>query len=351
MTTHNRESLHGKVQTVTGLISPDELGQTLMHEHLLIDLTPPALKANPPAGQETEITLHNCWQINYGQKKFLDNYWLNDEQLAIEEMNAMQAAGGRSLVELTVGGLKPDPEGLRRIATGSGANIIVGCGHYVEKYQAPANHERSIDDFAQEMIDQIYVGAWGTDVRAGIIGEIGCQSPWTELERRVMQGALLAQQETGASLNVHPGRDPDQPQEVIEAIRGLGYPVERVIISHIDRTIFDEERLLRLADTGCIIEFDMFGWEVNAYPAGDIDLPNDGGRVQMVKALTSRGFASQVLISHDICVRTRMQRFGGHGYQHIYANILPLMQRRGISEQQIHTMLVDNPKRLLTFGA
>ena len=76
---------------------------------------------------------------------------------------------------------------------------IVGC-------QLTGFHERSVEDFASEMVSQVLEGAWGTDVRAGIIGEIGCQAPWTNLERRVMQGALLAQQETGAAINVHPGR-------------------------------------------------------------------------------------------------------------------------------------------------
>lgn len=72
------------------------------------------------------------------------------------------------------------------------------------------------------MIDQVQVGAWNTDVRAGIIGEIGCQAPWTDLEKRVMLGAVLAMNETGAALNVHPGRHPDQPQEVADFVRTHG---------------------------------------------------------------------------------------------------------------------------------
>ena len=95
------------------------------------------------------------------------------------------------------------------------------------------------------MIGQILHGAWGTDVRAGMIGEIGCQAPWTATEKKVMQAALIAAAETGASINVHPGRDPDQPQEVADFIKAAGKPTERVVISHIDRTVFDEERLLQ----------------------------------------------------------------------------------------------------------
>src|SRR4030095_10185833 len=115
-----------------------------------------------------------------------------------------------------------------------------------------SNQGKSVERFAQEIIAQVFEGAWGTDVRAGIIGEIGCQAQWTPLEKRVMTGAVIAQGETGASLNVHPGRNPDQPQEVMDLIRAEGGDASSTIMSHLDRTIFDDERLFRLADTGCV---------------------------------------------------------------------------------------------------
>ncbi len=94
----------------------------------------------------------------------------------------------------------------------------------------------TLDQFATEIVSQIYEGAWGTDVRAGIIGEIGCQAPWTDLEKCVMRGALIAQQETGAALNVHPGRHPDQPQEVVDFVTAHGGDPTRLIISYIHST-------------------------------------------------------------------------------------------------------------------
>jgi phosphotriesterase-related protein len=235
------------------------------------------------------------------------------------------------------------------IARRTGAHIVMGCGHYVDDYQDPMNRDRGVDSFAAEMIDQVFVGAWGTDVRAGIIGEIGCQSPWTDLEKRVMRGALVAMSETGAALNVHPGRHADQPQEVAAFVLAAGYPTDRVIISHIDRTIFDDYRLLRLADTGVVIEFDLFGQENSFYPWADIDMPNDAIRLRFVRKLIDRGHLAQVVISHDICYRTRLTQFGGHGYGHIFENVLPLMRARGFSEAEINAIMVGNPRRLLTF--
>jgi len=117
----------------------------------------------------------------------------------------MVAAGGRTVVELTCGGLKPRPGSLADISRAAGAHIVMGCGHYVHDFQDKRNHTRTVDDFAAEMIGQVLEGAWDTDIRAGMIGEIGCQAPWTELERRVMQGALIAQQETGGGHQRPPG--------------------------------------------------------------------------------------------------------------------------------------------------
>jgi phosphotriesterase-related protein len=224
----------------------------------------------------------------------------------------------------------------------------MGCGHYVEEYQDPANATRTIEDLAEEMVESVTDGAWGTDVRAGIIGEIGCQAPWTAQEQRVMLAAVLAQRQTGAAINVHPGRHPDQPQEVADFIRVKGGRMDRVIISHIDRTVFDDERIDRLADTGCVLEWDLFGQEASYYRLADIDMPNDAVRLRAIRGLIARGHLGQVLISHDICYRSRLVRFGGHGYGHIFANVVPMMRRRGFSEAEIQAILVDNPRRLLT---
>jgi phosphotriesterase-related protein len=269
----------------------------------------------------------------------------------VDEVARMVEVGGRSVVDLSSGGLNPDPIGLVEIARATGAHIVMGCGHYVNDYQDPVNATRGVEDFAEEMVESVEEGAWGTDVRAGIIGEIGCQAPWTTQEQRVVLGAVLAQRQTGAAINVHPGRHPDQPQEVADFIRVKGGRMDRVIISHIDRTIFDAERLWRLADTGCVLEWDLFGQESSYYPLADVDMPNDAVRLRAIRGLIERGHLAQVLISHDICYRSRLVHWGGHGYGHIFANVVPLMRRRGFSEAEIDTILVDNPRRLLTLDA
>jgi phosphotriesterase-related protein len=343
----SRDRLRGKALSVLGPIDPLDLGPTLMHEHLIWDIRPPAMAAGGDLGPE--ITLCNCFRMNFGRTKNPGNYLLRCRDTATDAVREMVHLGGKTIVELSSGGLDPDPDGYAHISRRTGAHIIMGCGHYVDEYQSPANHTRSIEDFAHEMVDQVQVGAWGTSIRAGIIGEIGCQSPWTDLEKRVLRGALIAQAETGATLNMHPGRHADQPQEIADFIRAAGYPTERVIISHIDRTIFDNDRLLRLADSGVVIEFDLFGQENAFYPWSDIDMPNDAVRLRAIRTLIDRGHLAQVVISHDICYRTRLTKFGGHGYGHIFENVLPLMRARQFTEAEIDTIMVGNPRRLLTF--
>ena len=342
-----RENLRGKVQTVRGSIDPDSLGPTLMHEHLVCDIRPPSLKTC--ACEWGPVTLENAWAINYGEIEHAPSYVLDMPEVMVEEVMAMREAGGSAIVELSNGGLSPAPEQLREISERTGVHVVMGCGHYVEEHQDPANHERSVEDFAAEITAQVLEGAWGTGIRAGVIGEIGCQSPWTKLEKRVMRGAIIAQGETGAAINVHPGRHPDQPQEVADFAAAEGGDITRTVISHVDRTVFDDERLLRLADSGCVLEFDLFGHETSYYAFDlSVDMPNDAQRLRLIRTLIDHGHLDRVLISHDICVLTRLVRFGGHGYGHIFRNVLPIMRRRGFTETEIDAILVDNPRRLLT---
>lgn len=335
-----------RVQTVRGDVDPAALGPTLLHEHILCDIRPPSWRTGDLTGYD--IPIEDRYEIDYGGIHAPGNLILDKVDEAIAELKAMRADGGGTVVDLSCGGLHPDPLGLRAASEGADVHIVMGCGWYVDEYQDPANAERGIDDFAEEMVRHVKIGAWDSDVRAGIIGEIGCQSPWTAIERRVMAAAVLAMQETGASLSIHPGRSPDGPQEVAEFLIACGVDMSRVVMSHIDRTIFDDDRLFRLADTGLVLEFDLFGMENSFYKLSDIDMPNDGVRVAALRRLRDRGHLKQIAISHDICYRSRMKRCGGHGYGHIFRNVVPLLLRRGFERAEVDQILIDTPRRLLT---
>lgn len=338
--------LKGKVQTVLGPIRPEELGATLIHEHVLCDLTPPG-KLVPDAG-ETEITLENVWEIRHHWNKHPGNCRLHDAGVAVKELTRLKADGGGAVVDQTSRGMKRDPSGLRKVSEESGVHIVMGCGYYVEESWPREDGAGSSQAMAEAMISEFYDGAEGTGVCAGIIGEIGCSHPWTDSEKRVMDAAVKAQQGTGAAISVHPGRDPEAPFEIVRYIESRGGDPGRTIMGHLDRTLFEVEALAELARTGCVLEWDFFGIESSYYPFQDIDLPNDGRRLRLIRALMDRGFSDRMLISQDICTKTRLVTYGGHGYGHIFRNIVPLMSRRGFRDPEIRTLLWDNPRRLLT---
>jgi phosphotriesterase-related protein len=188
----------------------------------------------------------------------------------------------------------------------------------------------------------------GSDVRAGILGEIGISTPCTGVERRSLVAAALAQSETGAAINVHPPRTLEGTLEAIDVLANAGADLARVVISHVDRTLFGVDDMQRVADTGVVLEFDFFGIESTYYPFADVDLPNDGQRVRAIAELVRRGYVDQIVVSQDICTRTRLRRYGGHGYAHLLDNAVPLMRRRGLAQDDIDRILVHTPRHLLT---
>jgi len=92
--------------------------------------------------------------------------------------------------------------------------------------------------------------------------------------------------------------------------RRVGFDVSRLVISHIDRTLFCEDDLERLMDEGCLAEWDFFGIESSYYPFADIDLPNDGQRLNLIKRLTDCGYGDRILISQGYCTKTTSRPLG-----------------------------------------
>ena len=119
-------------------------------------------------------------------------------------------------------------------------------------------------------------------------------------------------------------------------------------MGHLDRTIADQDMLLDLALRGSYLEFDLFGWEVSNYPISEMDMPNDAQRIDFIQRLIAAGHRDQIVIAHDICCKSRLAKYGGHGYSHIIENIVPRMRLKGLLEADIRRVLVDNPAQLLT---
>jgi len=350
-----RVELTGKVQTVLGIIDGDSLGITLPHEHLLTDLT--AYFVEPTEASQRKlahepVSLENLYWVKPHCLSHVDDMKLTDEQLAIKEAMLYKLAGGDTIVEMSNIGLHRDPLGLARIARATGLNIVMGAGYYIGASHPPELATRTEQEIAEEIVRDIIVGVDKTEVRAGIIGEIGCSLPLEETERRVLRASAAAQQQTGAALNIHPSPTDDLVLEIIKILDDAGADLSRTIISHVDNMCFSRTTRHGIADAGCYLEYDCFGYAdlFPPYPGRALDIPSPTQRINDIIQLIADGYLDQILISGDTCFKHQLVNYGGYGYAHILRDIVPLMRNKGMSDEQIHTLLVENPKRVLSFA-
>lgn len=349
----SRSELTGKVQTVLGPIAPEDLGITLPHEHLISDgscwFVEPS-EATEKAMVHHPVTLDILWWLRYHLFQNMDDLLLLDEQEAIKEAIRFKLAGGNSIVELSNIGLGRDPAALARISRATGLNVIMGSGYYLAVSHGPEMDAKTEEEITDEIVRDIMVGAGNSGIRSGIIGEIGCSWPLADNERKSLRAAARAQQLTGAALNVHPGQGEEAAMEIVKILGDAGADLTRTVIDHIDRAVRDPQDRIKLAKTGCYLEYDLFGRE-GYYPIHHriIDLPNDAQRINEITELINKGYLNQMLISQDIWNKTQRCAYGGWGYAHILRDTIPVMRVKGMTEEQIHTIMVKNPRRLLTF--
>ena len=344
-------SQSGKVQTVLGPISPGDLGITLTHEHLLVDLT--CLWVEPTTATEIAharqpLTLENLNWVRYHWSHW-DNLHLEDVDTAVSEALIYKKAGGNSIVDVTNIGISRDPQGLTRIAHATGLNIIMGAGYYVAQSHPPDMDNRTEDDIAEETVRDLTMGVGDTGVKAGVIGEVGCTWPLHPNEKKVLRAVAKAQRETGAPISIHPGYNESAPLDILGILARAGADLSHTIMGHIERTVYQRSVLKEIAQTGCFVQHDLFGKESYLAIHPQFDMPSDAQRLDQLSWLIAEGHLEQILLSHDICRKIHLRRYGGFGYSHILEVVVPWMRRKGFSEAHIQTMLVDNPRRALAF--
>ena len=341
----------GLIQTVLGAITPSELGATTTHEHLIIDFS---FMFRPPDAQahmaDAPLALENLGWIRHNHYSNRPNLELLDVDAAVAEAARYKSSGGGAIVDATTIGIGRSPQALAHIARQTGVNIIMGTGFYVDAVHPPDMNARSEDALARQIIVDITDGVDGSGIKAGIIGEIGCTWPLTANERKSLRASAIAQRQTGAAILIHPGRHPDAPLEILQTLSDAGADIARVIMGHLDRTVFDFESVRRIAQSGCYLEWDLFGSESSYYPLADIDMPSDAQRLDFVKRAVEDGYADKIVIAQDICTNHRLARYGGHGYAHILENIVPRMRRKGFPEDAIQAIITHNPARILAFA-
>jgi phosphotriesterase-related protein len=311
----------GEIQTVRGAISPSDLGFTLPHEH-------------------TKVTL---WHI---QGRW--DYWelIGEEPRIVEELGAYAAAGGRALVDLTLDGIGRDLPRLARLAEATKLHIIGGSGWYRTAYYPPEARidTRTTDDLADEIVREFVDGVPGPDgpARPGIIGEIGTDKPWvTAQEERVFRAAARAAKRAGAAVTTHAVQS-DVGLAQLAILEDEGLDPARIVIGHCD-SYPRIEHWREIVRRGATVEADFLGMSFTP-----LERAGEPKVIELLKQLIDEGFASQIMLSQDVCHDSQLLSYGGNGYTYLQKTFLPRLLAAGVDAAAIEQITVKNPARILT---
>jgi phosphotriesterase-related protein len=310
-----------RVQTVLGDLDPAGLGWVLPHEHTAIALW----------------HIPNRW-----------DYWelRRDEPVIVEELAAFRAAGGGTVVDLTLDGVGRDPSWLAGLARATGLQVVMGSGWYRGAHYPPEAliDRRSVEALADEIVGDAIEGVAGTGIRAGIIGEIGTDKPWlSPAEERVHRAAARASRRTGLAIATHAVMS-DVGAAQLTVFEEEGVDPGRVVIGHADSyPVLDH--YLSLIGRGASIEFDFLGMSFTP-----TERHGEGRIVELLVELLHRGHGDRILLSQDVCQNGQLRRYEGNGYTYLQTTFLPRLREAGVTDAEIDRMTIANPRRILTIG-
>ncbi|MFZ3391020.1 MAG: phosphotriesterase-related protein [Buttiauxella gaviniae] len=281
-------------------------GYTYAHEHLHIDLS--SFKNNI-----------DCR---------LDQY-----DLICAEMKTLYALGVRNIIEMTNRYMGRNPQFMLDIMRDSGMNVVACTGYYQHDFFPAHVATTSVETLAQEMIDEIEQGIDGTELKAGIIAEIGSSvDVITPDEAKIFAAAALAHRETGRPISTHTSFS-TMGLEQLTLLKSHGVDLSRVVVGHCD--LKDNlDNILRMIEQGAYVQFDTIG-KNNYYP--------DKKRVAMLQEIASRGLLDHVMLSMDITRRSHLKANGGLGFDYLLTTFVPLLLEAGFSQADVDLMLRDNP--------
>lgn len=299
-----------ELMSVLGPVAPDALGITLPHEHTFLD----------------------------AMREDRANGLVHDPDLIELELAAYREAGGRSIVDCTSRGLRPQPALVRRVAERTGVTIILGTGFYRHPYLDEAWFDaHSTDEVADLIVRDIVEGIDGTGVRAGIIGEIGCDRFMTPAEERGFRAAARAHHATGLTITTHAARWPVGIAQ-LDLLASEGVQAGRVIVGHCD-LVPDLDYHLAVAERGAFVQLD----NIQGGSRYHVDW-----LVEAIHRLDAAGYGDRILLSHDICLTSHLAVNGGVGFTYILRELVPMLERSGFSSAWIERVLVTNPAAALS---
>ena len=334
------------INTVLGEINETQLGVCSSHEHVFIDMR----KCVDITGNEgkhfyEKVEMSNRVETFSDPYGILDNALLEGIDNAVDEMKYFKEYGGDTVIDCTLDEIGRDPLALREVSKRSGVNIVVGCGHYYHKAHFPYVKEASVDLLAEEMRRDILVGIGNTDIKAGVIGEIGTSAHVSDDEKKVLRAAGIVAAETGKAIHVHTDLYTENGYEIIDILKKEGASPDKICIDHVDVKL-RPDYIRDLLDLGAYVEFDDFGKEF--YVNTERRFAYDLERIALLRQLIDEGYGKKILVCNDICLKTMWKKYGGLGYAHILRDVKTMAVQNGISETAYESLLTDNVRNFLT---
>jgi len=318
------------VETVRGPVQADDLGPTLMHEHV--------------------FALSTEHVQNHG-----DGLWWDEEVRvadAVSKLRALRDKGIKTIVDPTVWGLGRYIPRIQRIAEQVDLNIVVAAGLYVYEelpqqyaYRGPGLlfdvPEPMITDFTRDIVE----GIGTSGVKAALLKCCVDAAGLTAGIDRIARAVARTHRGTGAPITVHTSSPAQSGRLAVDLFRSEGVDLAKVVIAHAGDSN-DLDYLMELADTGATLGMDRFGLDL-FNPTPD--------RIRTIAALAARGYADRIVLAHD--ANCFIDYFGADPdaaraaimpnwhYTYISDDVLPALRESGVTEAQIEQMLVDNPRR------
>jgi phosphotriesterase-related protein len=207
-----------------------------------------------------------------------------------------------------------------------------------------------VDAMTDVIVKEIAEGVDGTGLRAGIIGEVGVSRQLTLTEVRSLASAARAQRITGAAITLHfeIGSAQAEYDHALNILAENGAELTHVAVGHLVSRPDNLELCQHLAGRGCFIEFDLFGQE-RWYVMNEMMQTHPDVQNSSIKGFIDNGLLPNMLISQNVNHVDLLTVNGGDGYVHLLKNVAPRVKSYGVTDAELATIMVANPRRLLAF--
>ena len=309
------------VSTVTGPMDTSDMGFTLIHEHLKVQSDPVVVQ----------------WPHLYDEQQAIER--------AIGQTKAAQERGVKTIVDPTVMGSGRDIRFMQQVAQQTGMQVIPATGLYTYRDVPYYFHHRSVDHMADVFVYDIEVGIQGTSIQAAFL-KCATDTPGiTAGVEKVLRAVARAHRRTGVPIMTHSHAPSETGLKQQDILAAEGVDLSRVLIGHSGDSD-DLDYLMKLIERGSFIGMDRYGLEEKA---GYLSTQR---RNATIVELCRRGYVEKMMLSQDACCT--MDVFEPElvaavapkwNMTYLMDEVLPALKAAGVSDVQIHTMTVDNPRR------